>query len=276
VAGRLAAAGADVVRSSRGGQYDTADWVRSDLGTVEEVDRVLLAVRPDVVVHFGGHVSAAPDPALVVPTFTSLLVSSLGLLRAAQEGRIGRLVLVGSTEEPRPGAAPASPYAAAKAAVASYAQLYALWDTPAVVVRPAMVFGAGQAPSKLLPYVARALLRGERPELTSGARLADWVHVDDVVEGFLAALVHAPAGSQLDLGSGRLTSTRELVDRLRAALDIEIEPRWGALPDRPDEPSRAADTLQTERVIGWAAQLSLDEGLRRSAEHWRVDANSAP
>lgn len=268
VAAHLAAAGAEVTGTSRRPPTDGGRWVCSDLGSPAEVDRVLRQARPETVVHLGGLVSAAPDPRLVAPTFDSLLVSSLALLAAAHDGRTGRLVLVGSTEEPSAGAPPASPYAAAKAAVTSYAALYAGWGTPVVTVRPAMVFGATQHPGKLLPLVAAALLRGERPALTSGARLADWVHVDDVVAGLLQAAADAPDGSGLDLGTGVLTSTRDLVDRLRAALGTDLEPRWGALPDRPGEPSRPADLDATARLIGWRPRLTLDEGLRRTAAAW--------
>lgn len=245
--------------------------MRTPLDCAREVDDLLEATTPDLLLHLGGVVSAAPRPGLVQSTFDSLLASSLALLRAVEDGRLRRLVLVGSTEEPLPGAAPASPYAAAKAAMTSYARLYAGWGADVVVVRPAMVFGYGQAADKLLPYVARAALRAVSPELASGTRRADWVYVDDVVRGIVLAADRAPAGSELDLGTGVLTSTRQVVETLLAALGTEVVPRWGALLDRPSEPSRAAAVELVDKLIGWRAHHSLEEGLRLAAARWRAE-----
>jgi UDP-glucose 4-epimerase len=164
----------------------------------------------------------------VLPTFGTLLASSVALLSAVQDGDVGRLVLVGSTDEPCAGGTPASPYSAAKAAMTAYAKLYAeAFAAPVVCVRPSETFGPGQAPTKLLPYAAAAVLRGERPRLTSGTRRGDWIYVDDVVDGLLAAARDAPDGAEVDLGTGRLRSNREVVEGLLAALGTDVRPLWG-------------------------------------------------
>lgn len=274
VSTRLCDLGAVVTGTSRQVRAGRHAWVCSTLSSAHDIDDLLSATPADVVLHLGGHVSAIPREEHVAPTFDSLLVSSLALLRAVQDGRLGRLVLVGSTEEPPPGASPASPYGAAKAAMSSYARLYAGWGADVVTVRPAMVFGHGQAADKLLPYVARSVLQGVAPQLTSGSRLADWVYVNDVVDGMVLAAQRAPAGSELDLGSGVLTPTRVVVETLLSALGTRVQPTWGALPDRPGEPSRAAATDETERLIGWRARCSLDEGLQRSAAQWRAELSA--
>jgi nucleoside-diphosphate-sugar epimerase len=245
--------------------------VRTPLDRAQEVDRLLEATAPDLVLHLSGVVSAAPASDLVRPTFDSLVVSSLALLRAVDDGRLPRLVLIGSFEEPPAGAPPGSPYGAAKAAMTSYARLHAAWGADVVVVRPAMVYGHGQAADKLLPYIARCALTGVRPDLTSGARLADWVYADDVIGGIVQAAERAPAGSEVDLGTGIMTSTRAVVEALLSALGTDVTPRWGALPDRPFEPSRAAAVEAAEQLIGWRAQHSLPDGLELAAARWRAE-----
>lgn len=155
---------------------DGVRWAVVELNDADELCAAVDETRPDAVFHVGGYVSAAVDPAVVVPTFSTLLI-------AADQGPMGRLVLIGSMDEPRNGRAPISPYGAAKAAVRSYAQLYSnAFATPTVIVRPTDVYGPGQARSKLLCHVADAVPRGHRPQLSSRQRHADWVYVDDVVE----------------------------------------------------------------------------------------------
>lgn len=269
VVDRLAALGAETYATTRDRRPPSRHGVRwsvLDLGDASAVAAVAADVRPDVALHLGGRVSASVDPDLVAPTFRSLLASSVSLLEATEAGRIGRLVLVGSTDEPRGSAVPASPYGAAKGAVSSYARFFAAaFGTSVVVVRPSETFGPGQSAAKLLPYVAASVLRGETPRLSSGRRRGDWVYVDDVVDGMLAAALHAPDGAELDLGTGVLHTNRQVVEGLLEALGTDVTPAWGALPDRPAEPEHAADTAHTMRVLGWRSRVSLHDGLRRTA-----------
>jgi len=278
---RLAATGARVYATTRTPRTTPVArsgvrWVPLDLMDDAALLDIVRTVQPDVVVHLGGCVSGAVDPHLVLPTFNTLLASSVALLTAVQDGDVGRLVLIGSTDEPSAGGTPGSPYSAAKTAMTAYAKLYAeAFAASVVCVRPSQAFGPGQAPTKLLPYTAAAVLRGERPRLTSGARRGDWIYIDDVVDGLLAAAQNAPDGAEVDLGTGRLRSNREVVEGLLAALGTDIQPLWGALPDRPGEPERAADLARTADVLGWQPRVSLDDGLNRTADAARREAQDA-
>jgi len=192
----------------------------------------------------------------------------VNLLTAVAECGCGRVVLVGSLTEPHGPEAtiPGSPYVAAKWAATTYGQMFhTLYDTPAVIVRPGMTYGPGQDPQKLIPYVVRALLRGEPPHLTDGKLLADWVYIDDMVGGLLqATIVPRLEGEVLDLGCGTLTSVRDMVRQIIQLLETTVEPEWGALPDRPREHVRAADVVRTEEILHWRATTSLESGLRKT------------
>jgi nucleoside-diphosphate-sugar epimerase len=136
-----------------------------------------------------------------------------------------------------------------------------------------MVYGPGQEDrTKLVPATALAFLRGEPPRLASGRRPVDWIYVDDAVAG-LAALGAAPSveGERIDLGSGRLVTIREVVEKLGAIAGARVEPLFGALPDRPGERPRAADVAATRRRLGWAPAVELDEGLRRTVDFYRKE-----
>ena len=64
-----------------------------------------------------------------------------------------------------------------------------------------------------------AALRGEPIRVTDGRAGRDYVYVGDVVEACLAAAtVPAAAGEVVNVGSGRLTTNRELVERLGGRL----------------------------------------------------------
>ncbi len=237
---------------------------------------MLGSVQPDLIFHLSGLVTAEPDRDLVLPTMTSLLVSTVNTLVAADDAGCPRVVLAGSLNEPRSDAeapAPSSPYAAAKWAAGAYARMFhRLYGTPIVIARTFMTYGPKQDARKLVPHVILSLLRGEAPELSSGEWEADWIFVDDVVDGLIAAAqAHGVEGGSFDLGTGSTISNRSLVETIVNLIDAEIEPSFGAIRDRPPAPVRVANTEPARSALGWQARTALDEGLRRTIS-WYEEA----
>jgi UDP-glucose 4-epimerase len=248
---------------------------RADLTDPAAVRRVMDAVRPDLVFHLAGLTSAARDLALILPMLQVNLLAAVNVMVAATERGATRLVLAGSLEEPLPEAGwpvPCSPYAAAKLAAGAYARLcHALYGTPAVWLRLFMTYGPGQREvRRLVPYVILSLLRGEPPALSSGSRPVDWIYIDDVTDALLAAAVAKDVeGRTLDVGSGRLVTVREVVERIVPLVDLHLVPRFGAIPDRPRERVCVADVAMAEASLGWRARTSLDDGLRQTVDWYR-------
>ncbi|MEV8637375.1 SDR family NAD(P)-dependent oxidoreductase [Streptosporangium sp. NPDC051023] len=278
---RLSALGARVHAVSRTPRQDTdgpETWHVADVGDAEAVEKLVASLRPAVVFHLASEVAGTRAPRLVRTMLDSNLASVVNLLTAvAEESRETRVVLAGSLEELRPDEgerAPSSPYAVAKWAANGYARMFhQLWDVHATTLRVGMVYGPGDMNLKrLVPYVTLSLLRGEEPEIGSGTRLIDWIHVDDVVAAFLAAgRSPGAAGLSLDVGTGTRTSIRETVELIVRVADSPLRPRYGAIADRPLDSARIADIAPTGEALGWRPAIELEEGLRQTvgwyAEH---------
>jgi UDP-glucose 4-epimerase len=252
-----------------------------DLTDAAATHTLVKTVRPDHVFHLASHVWGSPDLAHVLPTFHSNLHTTVNLLYSLVGTSCRRFILAGSLVEPdvrSAGGVPPSPYTVSKWASSDYVRMFnTLYQLPSTIARVFMVYGpAQQDPTKLVPYVIDRLLRGEPPEITSGRRLVDWVYVDDVAAG-LARMAVAPdiAGQTVDLGSGSLTSIGELVETICELMGSDLRPVLGALPDRPMEPTRAARTDETARMLGWIPQMSLGEGLRRTIAWYREETGAA-
>jgi nucleoside-diphosphate-sugar epimerase len=256
-----------VSRFDRGAPADGMRWVRSGFDSADEVRRVLRTVRPDIVYHLGGHVTADPDLCNILPAFSSLLASTVHVLLHATELGCRCIVLAGSFTEPGDAAGvPGSPYAAAKWGGSMYARMFrALYRTPVVTARVFMTYGPRQKTDKVVPHVVTTLLRGEAPRLSSGALATDWVYVDDVIEALLTvAVVPAAVGEEIDIGTGTLTTTREVIGKIVDIMKTDVRPQFGTVPDRPMELVRAADVNRTAHLLGWRATTSLDSGLART------------
>jgi nucleoside-diphosphate-sugar epimerase len=242
------------------------------------VKELLRTAQPNIVFHLSALSSAAVPLELVEPTFDSIVLSTKNLLVAAALHGTPRVVLAGSFEEPALGEVPASPYAVAKAAAAAYGRMFdSLYGVSVITARCFMTYGPGQHPTKLFPHVIRSLLRGISPKLASGRRRLDWIYVEDVIAGMIAAAT-APGmeGRTVDLGTGRLTTVREAIETIVGIMTPAVQPEFGAIPDRPAEPSRAADVEATAQIIGWRPRTSLEEGLARTIAWYRDHLDDDP
>ena len=263
-----------VSRTERTSDQDSLQWWHGNMEDIEVVQNLFHTIKPDVVFHLSGMVTGAAGAELVLPTFNSLLVSTINILTVAAKTGCDRVILIASLEEPEPGqneATPISPYAAAKWASSAYSRMFhQLYQTPVVLVRPFMTYGPGQNVQKIIPSVTLSLLQGEAPLLASGQRQVDWIYIDDVISGMLAAAqVPHVEGCTFDLGSGALVSIRSVVQQLTNLANPQIEPLFGALPDRPVEKVRVANTAYTYEKLGWQPVISLETGLEHTVNWYR-------
>lgn len=273
----LQAAGLPVHAASRsltpGSAGGVTQW-SADLSNRSETEILFRRTRPDIVFHLAGHSSGAPGLDHVDPTLQKDLVACVNVLAAASAAGVRRLVMTGSLTEPAGDVAepvPSSPYAAAKWAGCAYGRMFhALYGLPVVIVRLFMGYGPGQPRTKLIPSILASLLRSEPPRLASGRQEFDWTYVDDLVRGVaVAAVASGVEGRTFEIGTGRLTSVRQIAERLVELVGTPIQPHWGALPDRPLEQPRAARTAETRQVLGWHAIVPLEEGLARTVTSFR-------
>ena len=275
---RLCRDGVEVNAISRAKHFHNADglrWWQGDLSEMATVRSLLTAIKPDVIFHLAGYPMGARELDHVMPSFRRNLMCTVNVLTAAAEIGCRRIVLTGSLEEPaegNPQVVPGSPYAVAKWAGSAYARMFhTLYHLPVVILRVFMVYGPAQQDcGKLIPYVILSLLREEAPKLSNGQRKVDWVYVEDVVEAFLAAAQAAGVeGTTIDVGSGALIPIRTVVESLVRLTNAQIKPLFGALPDRPFEQVRVANTARSNAMIGWKPAMPLEKGLQCTVDWYR-------
>ena len=113
--------------------------------------------------------------------------------------------------------------------------------------------------------------RGEPPIIFGdGTQTMDFVHVDDVARANLLAAKAPVSDVALNVGSGSETSLTELARLLCRAMDRpDLVPEHAA--ERAVNPvqRRLADVETARRLIGFAAQVPLEAGLRGLVAWWR-------
>ncbi len=162
-----------------------------------------------------------------------------------------------------------------------------------VVARPIGIHGPGD---RRFLKMFRGLARGRFPMLGSGQAFYHLTYIDDLVEGFrLCGTVPMAAGRTYILGGARYTTLAELVRLIAAELHVgppkvhwPVWPFWTAgllcelvcVPLRIEPPiyrrrvdfytkSRAFDITRARTELGYDPNVSLEEGIHRTADWYR-------
>jgi nucleoside-diphosphate-sugar epimerase len=102
----------------------------------------------------------------------------------------------------------------------------------------------------------------------------DFTYVGDVCDAYVlaASRVRSDPGAVFNIGSGRQTTLREIVELVRRKFDIADEPRWGSMPKRTwDTTTWVANIESARRELGWAPKTGLDAGLDLMSEWLQAD-----
>ncbi len=110
--------------------------------------------------------------------------------------------------------------------------------------------------------------------LGDGSQTMDFVYVDDVARANIAAATAPVTDRVFNVASGTETSLRGLADALLRAMGSDLEPEFG--PERKVNPvsRRLADTSAARDLLGFTAQVDLDEGLRRLVDWWQASRDT--
>lgn len=271
---RLARDGIDSVASDLGG---SAGVRACDLTDKPQVDALVDGQEFDTIIHAGavsGPMVMADRP---LDIWQINVTGTAYLLEAARRNRTARFVLCSSVDVYGPSApgmidedspfAPESVYGASKvaaeAAMAGYVREHGL---DAIAVRFAWIYGPGRRTPTTLARLIRAGLAGEAVTLDSSAsERTHYLHVDDAVAGVIAAAT-APAGlagRAYTIAAGMARPMGEVVAILQGLLPRLRVTFSGEAP--PAGPAGYGH-VRAEKELGYRAQVSLQDGLRRYAE----------
>lgn len=130
----------------------------------------------------------------------------------------------------------------------------------------------------LIPLALKSVLGSAAPltifgadfDTPDGTCIRDYVHVSDLADAHVLALQYLIDGGpsvSLNLGTGRGTSVKEIVDTFRVLTGLQVPHRYG--PRRiGDPPALFADPARAKTVLGWMASRTLEDILR-SAWQWQ-------
>lgn len=170
-------------------------------------------------------------------------------------------------------------YSTAKAIDEHLAFAYAAQTLPVVIVRYFNSYGPRideKGYGSVVANFLRQALAGEPLSVHGdGKQSRCFTYVDDTVKGtLLAGFTPEAEGMVFNLGSTRETSVAELAQMIRESVGsrspIEFTPYEAYYGSGfEDTRRRVPDTTRAREVLGWEAEVPLEEGLERTIEWWQ-------
>jgi dTDP-glucose 4,6-dehydratase len=176
---------------------------------------------------------------------------------------------------------PSSPYSASKAGADHLVRAWhRTYDLPVLITNCSNNYGPYQHPEKLIPVVILNALDGEPlPVYGTGENVRDWLYVKDHVRALLRVLHGGRVGETYNVGGDcekqNIAVVRQICDILDEkcpdALNGSHHDLITFVEDRPGHDWRyAIDASKIETDLGWAPEVSFEEGLRRTVD-WYVE-----
>ncbi len=276
------------------------EFVQGDVRHADHLNHVFKKYPIQAVIHFAGLKSVSQSHALPQVYHDNNVQGSISLLNAMQQHGVGQLVFSSSAtvygnpryvpiDEDHP-TAPASPYGQSKLEVENFLKKLAntdpFWQIACLrYFNPVGAHSSGLLgedavgmPHNLMPAIAQ-VASGQLPALKiygcdyptiDGSGVRDYLHIDDLAEGHLAALhylekiAHVPQKNGFsgyhcfNLGTGQGTSVLEMVKAFEQINQVKVPIEVAARRDG-DVASYYAKADKAQQELNWKANRSLEE-----------------
>jgi UDP-glucose 4-epimerase len=267
--------------------YHSPLEVETFTGSITDPANLDLAMRDcDAVIHLAAvadvaHVHA--DPVLAEEVNTR---GTLNVLEAACRAEVGRVVYGSTTwvysdcaeqevDEETPIPAPRHLYTATKLAGETYCAGYAeLFNLESTVLRFGIPYGPRARAAGVVAKFTDLAFEGKPLTIAGdGSTTRSFIYVEDLADGIVAALAPEAADRTYNLSGDEVVTILEIAERVQENTDdceiVHTPPRPG------DFPGKAISNERALAELGWKAETSFREGVRRYVE-WVRNSTRPP
>ena len=261
-------------------QADNFDFYRVDIENFDELEPLFEKYKIDGVINLAARAGvrwSLVDPFVYVRTNT---LGTTNLLELMHQHGVQKFVLASTSSlyagqkmpfvETLPVNEPISPYAASKKGAEAMAYTYHyLHGIDVTILRYFTVYGPAGRPDMSVYRFIRWIEDGETMEVFGdGTQKRDFSYVDDIALGTVAAANTATGYEIINLGGNKpyeLNQAISLIEQnLKSTAKIERKPFHKA-----DMMGTWANVEKAEAILGWKAQVSFEEGIRRTVDWHR-------
>ena len=261
--------------------------VRGDVRDQVVLERSLGEYEIDTVFHLAAQTIVGVANRNPVSTLDTNIRGTWALLEAARRSPLTKAVIIASSDkaygdhEELPYDEDAAlqgehPYDVSKSCADLIAKMYAVtFGVPVAVTRCGNFYGGGDLNwNRLIPGTIRSALKNERPVIRSdGTLIRDYFYVEDGAAAYmqLAQALHARPelrgeafNFSNELQVDVLTLAQKILERMKSPLEPDVRAEA-----RNEIQHQWLSAAKARRMLGWAPQFTLDEGLERTIAWYR-------
>ena len=281
-------------------KFDKFTFIEGNIADKALIDSVFATHKPYVVVNLAAQAGVRYSITNPGAYIESNIVGFYNILEACRHNTVEHLVYASSSSvygsnKKVPYSTddivdnPVSLYAATKKSNELMAHSYSkLYNIPSTGLRFFTVYGPAGRPDMAYFGFTNKLVKGEKIQIFNyGNCKRDFTYVDDIVEGIIRVMQHAPERKTGDdglpvppykvynIGNSQPENLLDFVQTLQEELiragvlphDYDFEAHKELVPMQPgDVPVTYADTTPLEQDFGFKPSTSLRDGLRAFAE----------
>ena len=273
--------------------YDNLSSGRRDLvppqaafvkGDLREEKKLAAAIAGhDAVVHLAAFIAVGVSVERPVEFAENNIVNTVRLLEAMKSAGVRRIVFSSSAtvygvpkrlplREDDPVGVQSNPYGATKVSAEAFVAVYnQLYGFDATILRYFNPFGPNELcdpETHLIPNVITAgLLRKPIPIYWSGETVRDFIYVEDLARAH-AEVLSLSGLNYFNVGSEHGIKVKDVVQAVTDILGYTVPIQ--DLGERPgDVMANYASSQRLREATSWRPAVSLEDGLRRTVEHYR-------
>ncbi len=258
-------------------------YIHTDIRSPQFVEAIL-RIRPRALVHLAAHIDNLASVKNPMHNADHNIMGSINVFDAMAKAGSGKVVFASSCAvygDPDPSSlpltheanfAPGTPYGLSKRVGELYLDRYGkLHGLPYTILRKANVFGPRQHFSSECGVIGLFISRmiTEKPVFIygTGTSVRDYVHVDDAVSAYIAAIDNDAKGT-VNIGTGIGVSTLDVFRAVQNALGRVDEPTFKS---HVSDVTRAMilDPRQAKEVLGWEPAHSFASGIEKTVAWYK-------
>ncbi len=268
-----------------------------DFTRQQQTEDYVAALKPDVIIHLaarvGGIGANRDNPGYY---FYANAAMGLHLMEAARLNKVKKFVQVGTIcAYPKFTPVPFkeddlwqgypeetnAPYGVAKKALLVMCQAYRRqYGLNAIYLLPVNLYGPRDNfdlhSSHVIPALIRKCLEAAASKADhisawgTGKASREFLYVEDAADGIVRAALNYNEAEPVNLGAGFEITIRDLTELVARLCDFKGRMEWDAT--KPDgQPRRCLDTARAKAKFGFAAQTTLEDGLKKTIAWYRAN-----
>jgi GDP-L-fucose synthase len=268
-----------------------------DLVQEKDIIRMLDDSRPDIIIHLAAHVGGiGANREHPAEFFYDNLMMGVQLMHQAYLRKVSKFVAIGTVcAYPKFTAVPFqedtiwngypeetnAPYGLAKKMLLVQSQAYRQqYGFNSVFLIPVNLYGPrdnfNPASSHVIPALIRKCLEAKESGAKEvviwgdGSPTREFLYVEDAAEGIALAAERYNGSDPVNLGSGNEISIKDLANLIARLTGFEGKMTFDT--SKPNgQPRRGLDVSRAEKNFGFKAQMTFEEGLRRTIDWYKVN-----